>query len=85
MLPVTALMELLVPSLGIMAVALWTVACVWLGFRMGRQVVIPGEQKPEKLPKRKEQVVDIDKTHDDLWEQSLSDQTPGERITGDLQ
>jgi len=61
----------------------WTLLCVWLGFRMGRQVVIPGESKPAR-PIFKEQKVEIDKTHDDPWTEAMEGPPP-ERITGDLQ
>jgi len=83
-LPVTAAIELLVPYLGIVGVACWTLLCVWLGFRMGRQVVMPQTEKVPRMPVQDAQNVEIDKTHDDPWEEALHE-PPEKRITGDLQ
>lgn len=65
-------------------VAFWTVLCVWLGFRMGRQVVIPGVEPPAKMPDAYTLNLEIDKTHEDPWEEAMSIALPGERITGDM-
>jgi len=73
----------LMSSLPLVLIAFWSVFCVWAGFRMGRQVVIPGEPQLPK-PVLKDQKVDIDNTHDDPWEAAMHD-LPEERITGDLQ
>ena len=66
-------------------VCFWTLLCVWLGFRMGRQVVIPGVEPPARQPAAHTKQVEIDRTLDDPWEAAMSDIDPEERITGDMQ
>ena len=79
-----ALQGLLNENMGAL-VCFWTVMCVWLGFRMGRQVVVPGAEKPAVFPTSNTRNVDIDRTKEDPWEEALSVTEPGARITGDLQ
>lgn len=64
---------------------IWSLLCLYLGFRMGRQVVIPGKERPTKVSAKpaEPQKVDIDNTHDDPWEAAMNDYPP-ERITGDM-
>lgn len=81
--PLLEILEMLAPPLAMLLVATWTVLCVLVGFRMGREVALPLEERAPKKHKKGQGSVNIDKLGADPWEEAMSNEPP-DRITGDM-